>query len=231
MTTRRLLVVAPHPDDESIASGGLIAAAVGQGWTVQVLAISVGGCRQLLSGATDATTRLAEFSAAQERGGFAGRVALVGEQFMRMDQQAQKVIVDEIEDEVAAYLPHTVVVPPISSYDQDHRAVASACVTALRPRPRALRHFVDVVLEADEPYFWRAEGGRPTPNCFVPLTRDQLETKLALVRCHTSQDRDDPFGRSAENLTRYAQVYGTELGVEYAEAYRVLRINGGLLWN
>ena len=192
--------------------------------------LSVGNCRQLATGETEIAQRTHEFDAAMQAGAFDGRIVYSGPQFMRMDVQAQKDIVDPIEDEVAAFAPQVVVIPPVSSYDQDHRAVASACVTALRPRPRALRHFVDIVLEADEPYWWRSDGSRPTPNFLVPLTRSDLAKKLDLVRCHTSQDRDDPFGRSTANLTRYAQVYGTELGVEHAEAYRVLRMNGGLIW-
>ena len=227
---KRLLIVAPHPDDESIASGGLISVASSRGWTVRVLVMSVGSCRQLATGQTEVTQRIQEFDEARRTGPFEGRIVHVGREFMRMDDQAQKDVVDPIEDEIASFEPQVVVVPPISSYDQDHRAVASACVTALRPRPRPLRHFVDLVLEADEPYWWRIDGHRPTPNFFVPLSDVDLATKVDLVRCHASQDRDEPFGRSTANLTRYAQMYGAELGLGYAEAYRVLRMNGGAVW-
>lgn len=39
---RRLLVIAPHPDDESLGVGGLIAATVGQGTTVTVVFLTDG---------------------------------------------------------------------------------------------------------------------------------------------------------------------------------------------
>ncbi len=93
-----------------------------------------------------------------------------------------------------------------------------------------MRHFVPTVLECDEPYWWRVDGHRPTPNLFVPLTEAQLELKVRMVAAHATQDRPDPFGRSADNLRRYAAMYGVEVGGGYAEAYRILRTRGDLLF-
>ena len=226
----KLMIVAPHPDDEAVASGGLIAFATSRNWEVYALAMSAGNCRQLATGHTESAIRIQEFEAAQRRHGFAGKIAFIGDAFMKMDAKPIKELVDLIEDEIERFRPDIIVVPPRSSYDQDHRTIATACVTALRPRPRGLRHFVDVVLEADEPYWWRVDTERPTPNVFIPLSADLLEAKLELVRCYETQDRSDPFGRSTDNLKRYAGIYGAEIGEEFAEAYRILRLNGKLLW-
>jgi len=43
ITNKRLLVVFPHPDDESVMAGGLILAALGLGWQVSVLTLTEGG--------------------------------------------------------------------------------------------------------------------------------------------------------------------------------------------
>ena len=40
MTLKRILIVAPHPDDESLAVGGAIAKFANQGHEVKVLTIS-----------------------------------------------------------------------------------------------------------------------------------------------------------------------------------------------
>lgn len=221
------LILAPHPDDEAIATGGLIAYLKPLGWRINVVVMSVGECRQLSTGKTEPGPRQEELREAQRVGGYSAEIAFVGPEFMRMDTLPRKAVCDLIEDRIESLRPDLVVVPPSSSYDQDHRAVAEAALTALRPRPRALRHFVPTVLECDEPYWWRIEAGRPTPTFFIPLTEEQLELKLQLVRCHRSQDRPDPFGRSTENLRRYAAMYGVEIGGGYAEAYRVLRATAG----
>jgi LmbE family N-acetylglucosaminyl deacetylase len=225
----QLLILAPHPDDEAIACGGLIAFARNRGCAVHVVVTAVGDCRQLGTGKTEPGPRLAELEAAGRAGGYSAEVLFVGDQFMRVDALPRKELCDRIEDKVQALRPDVVVVPPASSYDQDHRALAEAAVTALRPRPRDMRHFVPTVLECDEPYWWRVDGSRPTPTFFVPLTDEELEAKVRMVRCHASQDRADPFGRSTDNLRRYALTYGAEVGGGYAEAYRVLRSSAASL--
>jgi LmbE family N-acetylglucosaminyl deacetylase len=222
----RLLIVAAHPDDEAIACGGLIALAQDRAWEVSVLIMSVGECRQLVTGMTEPGIRLAELQDAAAEGGYHAEVKFKGDAFMRMDSRPRKELTDAIEDAITALRPDVVVIPPMSSYDQDHRAVAEAALTALRPRPANLRRMVPTVLEADEPYWWRIDGNRPTPTFFLPLTSEQFERKCTMVRCHRSQDRPDPFGRSTENLRRYAETYGTEIGGGLAEAYRVIRMVG-----
>ena len=229
-TTKRALIISPHPDDEAIASGGLIAFLITRGWEVHVCVMSVGKCRQLSTGYTEPQVRLTELRNAQHVGGYEAEVLFGGDEFMHLDAVPRKRLCDALEDQIQNLRPELAVVPPASSYDQDHRATAEAAVTALRPRPTTLRHFVPTVLECDEPYWWRLDGNRPTPNLFVPLTQEELERKLLMVQAHVTQDRPDPFGRSTDNLRRYAALYGVEIGGGYAEAFRILRTRGDLLF-
>lgn len=221
---KNLLIIAPHPDDEAIASGGLISRAVSSGWNVFAMVVAAGECRQLVTGETTSRKRIEEFDRAKEVGGYSGGIVFFGSDFMRLDLKPRKEICDKIEDCLEELKPDMVVIPPGSSYDQDHRAVAEAAITALRPRPANLKHSPGAILEADEPYWWRIDGNRPTPNFFVKLDRADLDKKIEMIRAHESQDRKDPFGRSVENIERCARAYGVEIGEEFAEAYRVLRM-------
>jgi LmbE family N-acetylglucosaminyl deacetylase len=224
----RALILAPHPGDEAIATGGLIAHLFTLGWRVNVVVVAVGTSRQLGAGWTQPGPRLEELRRAQRLGGYTADVVYVSDDFMRLDALPRKELCDEIGRHVDDLRPDVIVVPPASSCDQDHRAVAEAAITALRPGPNHLRHFVPVVLEADDPHWWRIDGGRPTPNFFVPLTDAQLELKMRLIAAHASQDRPDPCGQSTDNLRRIAASYGVEIGGGYAEAYRILRARADL---
>jgi LmbE family N-acetylglucosaminyl deacetylase len=226
---QRILIIAAHPDDEAIANGGLIIRARDRGWPVRCLIGSIGECRQLLTGATDPALRSSELRAAAEFGRYSFDVMWGEAEFMRLDTLPRKVICDRIEDEIESWRPSIVVIPPASSYDQDHRALAAGAVTALRPRPLLLRHQVELVLESDEPYWWRQGGERPAPNFFLHLSAQDVEAKCRLMAMHASQVRPDPFGRSLENLSRNARSLGTEIGHEAAEAYRVLRASASLM--
>jgi LmbE family N-acetylglucosaminyl deacetylase len=59
----------------------------------------------------------------------------------------QKEIIEAIEDIVQDFKPTIVVIPYRDSYSQDHRAVASASISAFRPIPQELHHQPRMILE------------------------------------------------------------------------------------
>lgn len=221
-----ILIVAPHPDDEAIGCGGLIATARESNGVsrarVVVSYLCVGPSpRQLVTGHTPTATRLEEIEQAAKLGGFEYRILYRNEQ-LQLDAIPQVKLIDAIEDLIAEVEPEVICLPFGDSYNQDHRAAFTAGVAALRPVPQAVRHLVPWVLEYEEPYSWGV-GEKFQPNFYLPLSEVQLKGKLDLLACHQSQVRADPFPRSSQNLTRLAWLRGAEIGVEAAESYRVLR--------
>lgn len=217
----RILVVSPHPDDEIISCGGLIELARVRAATVHVTYVVVGSSRQLVTGGTSAEPRKAEMAAVSREAGFSYDLLYEGEEFLRLDTLPQVELVNRIEDRIQSYQPDIVVVPPATSYDQDHRAVYNACMTALRPIPTEVRHFVPVVLMCEEPYSW-GSAEHPRVNFYIDLTG--LEpAKAAYMKLHATQDRQEPFSRSGPNLTRLLRLRGAEIGRSAAEAYVLLR--------
>jgi N-acetylglucosamine malate deacetylase 1 len=63
----------------------------------------------------------------------------------------------------------------------------------------------------------------PLSTAFVALSADALEAKLEGVRRYAAQLRSGPHIRSLESLRALATDRGKEIGVEYAEAFGVLR--------
>jgi len=218
---KKILIISPHPDDEAIGCGGLIAKAKDAGSSVYVFYLAAGPCRQLVTGNTDENTRLKEAKDAAKFGGFNHSFAYVGNEFMRLDSLPSKELIDKIEDKIYELKPDIMCIPARNSYDQDHRAVFDACITALRPTPRKVRHFVKIVLGYEEPYIWTV-ALLEKPSLFLDIS-DCLDRKLKLLAQHKTQNRDDPFPRSKENLTRLAKLRGSEVGIPAAEAYIVHR--------
>lgn len=219
---KKVLIVSPHPDDEVVGCGGLIKRIKENGGEVFVLYVSVGQCRQLVTGQTEENTRLKETEEVSRFFDFNYKFVFIGEEFMRLDSLPQKSLIDPIEDKIQEFKPDIVCIPCKDSYDQDHRAVFNACITALRPTPQGIRHFVPIVLEYEEPYSWSlGEGFKP--NFFLNIT-NQLDSKIKGLKLHTTQYREDPFARSGENLIRLSGMRGKEVGIKYAEAYKLHRI-------
>ncbi len=220
---KKILVIASHPDDEVIGCGGLIAKAIKANAKVFVLYMAIGKCRQLVTGGTDEDTRIKEIKAVADAGRFEYRIQFVGDEFMRLDKLPQKELIDIFEDVISEQKPDIVCLPCHYSFDQDHRAVFNAGMTAVRPIPQNLRHLAPVVLEYEEPYSWTVEAVFK-PNFFIPLTQKELDKKIELLRLHATQLRDAPHSRSTDNIKRLAGIRGADIGVDAAEAYSLHRL-------
>lgn len=218
---KRILIISPHPDDEIIGCGGLIEKAKQDNCKVFIFYMCVGKCRQLVTGSTDEDTRLKELEKVAKQGNFNYKIRFIGKEFVRLDTVAQKDLIDPIEDVIEEFKPDIVLIPSPESYDQDHRATYTACITALRPVPRQIRHFVPTVLVYEEPYTWTT-GRVFKPNFYLDTTGVE-EKKVALMRLYKSQDRKFPFSRSGENIVCHMKIRGCEVGLQSAEAYYVLR--------
>ena len=214
----KILIISPHPDDEAICSGGLIVKAGNMGAKVFVFYVSTGTSRQFMNGETTQDQRIKEAEDAVEYGGFEYEIGFPNTS-TKVDMIPQKEIIEAIENIIADFKPTMVVIPSKYSYSQDHRAVATACISALRPIPESLHPQPKMILEMIEPTTWPVSV---TPNYYVDIS-DVMEEKLNLYKCHKSQVTKDPQHRSPENLKRLAAVRGTEIGVKYAEAYVLLK--------
>ena len=128
-------------------------------------------------------------------------------------------MIELFEDTIEDFNPHIVVIPYQNSYNQDHRVVATAAITAMRPIPPDIRHQAKMILEVEEVTSWPVAFN---PNFYVDIS-DLMEEKLKLYHCHETQVVEEPYYRSDENLKRCAGLRGNEIGVKYAEAYRLLK--------
>lgn len=228
----RILIISPHPDDEAIGAGGLIGKALKEKAAVMIYYLTAGDSRQLVIGKTDSIKRLKEINEVKKFTKAKIKVEYVGEEFCRLDTLPQKDIIEHVEDVVEEFKPTLVAIPSYYSYNQDHRALYEASITALRPTPKGIRHNVSTVIEFGEPYYWGVNSA-PSPNLFLDLTEkfknggpskeNLFDFKIKLYKCHKTQVRNGVFARSPENLKHQAHVFGREIGVELAEGYRLLR--------
>lgn len=228
---KRILVVAPHADDEAIGCGGLILKAVAQGAQVSILVVSVGdlvrvgdgGEKRTGSERVDEVERVRAFYKAHD-----AEVFMTDEQrHMRLDAIPRRDLVAVLEREARLSIqnvkPHLVLLP-FPSYNQDHEAVCRAGITACRPHdPRALSVPPAVWLYEYPPNSWCLPHERFTPNVYVDIS-EHLQGKIDSYLLYESQARSGMHQNSPENIKTLALLRGKEVGVEAAEAYQALRL-------
>jgi LmbE family N-acetylglucosaminyl deacetylase len=226
----RILVFAPHPDDETLGCGGLLSKAKKAGAEVFVQFITVGDTAdESAKGFSTAEERYAEVKKVSDLFRWDDwNMALPGDQYhLRLDAVPQVDLAQIIEREspisIARSRPTVVLAPHHTSYNQDHRAVAEAVHTALRPSNTALRHHPRLVLSYEEAADqWRTEPAM-SPSLIVELDEDDLNTKLQAMELYGSQAHEHPHTRSEPTLRSLAVLRGMQAGVALGEGFHVAR--------
>jgi len=221
-----VLVIAPHPDDESFGCGGFIARLAAGGAQVHVQAVTVGDLPQL-GAASETRTRVAEFEAACAKLGVAGQdIAWMDDaRHMRLDVCPQYELVRLIESEarfsLATVNPAIVLMPTGTGFNQDHLAVHRAAFTAMRPHAPALKPVPPLVLG----YAIPEEGWtiQPPATPFIVDTSGHGATKLAALACYGSQLRPGGHPRALAQIELADRACGGAYGLESAERFEVYR--------
>ncbi|MFC3998280.1 PIG-L deacetylase family protein [Nocardiopsis sediminis] len=227
---QRILVLAPHPDDETLGCGGLISKAKAAGAEVYVQFLTVGDTADHSPrGFSTAGERYAEIKEVADHFRWDGwHIAFPGDDHhLRLDRLPRFELVDAIERHsplsIATLEPTVVLAPHRSSYNQDHQAAAEAAHTALRPSDARRRHHPAIVLTYEEAADLWNSGALPPPGLLVKLAEADLEAKLAAMRLYGTQIHDHPHTRSEPTLRSLAVLRGMQGGVALAEGYHVLR--------
>ena len=222
----RLLILSPHPDDETLGCGGLIRRIKKAGGEVYVMIITYGDEAQY-GGFSEKSTRLTELENVMsflKVDDF--EVLLAGEQYhLMLDQVPEKVLLDKIEKDARLNLnqlkPNVVALPAGDSYNVDHSATYQAGFTALRPRPHNLKSYCPLVITYDDLCFWSHQ--KLAGNLFINI-ENEIDDKLHALSLYKSQMREDPHERSIENIRNYHSVLGRSQGVKYVEQYVINRL-------
>ncbi len=222
---KRALVISPHADDEALGCGGLMARLADQGTEVQVQFMTVDGFHHYgLDGGTTYQQRLDEIAEVAKLLGFEWHIAYGDQDLIeKLDTVPKRDLVDLFERRINEFEPDVVLLPSGADYDQDHVATFDTALAALRPiAPVFGKWLVPHVLVYESPKIMWWVDDIPRPEVFVDIG-ETIERKLEALAGYRSQVRPSPHIRSEESVRALACLRGKEIGVEYAEAYKVLR--------
>lgn len=223
---QRLLIVAPHPDDEIFGCGGLIYRVKQAGGRVYVLYVTVGTTKDYSKrGVSTSDERIGEIKKVAKIMSFDGwKIALPGdEHHLQLDHVPQKILIHAIEQgekiSLQALKPTILAIPSHFDYNQDHQAVNKAAITATRPVPPKFKHLPSTVIEYEFPYSGWDEGKRPSPNLYLALDKKALQAKLAALKLYKSQLKVTNGPLSAYGVETLARMRGIHSGSGAAEAF------------
>lgn len=189
----RLLVLAPHPDDEVIGCGGLIAQHLRDGRAVRVV-IATDGTKA--TGASGDSGSYRDVREDESRRGLAilGKVDL---HFLRFpDRGLDDSVASALREHLLAFRPDVVCVPSPVEIHPDHLALSRAFCDLIQ-RDESL--FADLATTRVAFY----EVSQPLrPNALVDIT-DVADAKYAAIAAHESQIALKDYGAYARGLNAY----------------------------
>lgn len=218
----RLLVIAPHSDDETLGCGGLISKIKNDGGKVYVLIFNIGFEKNDTK--ESQTQRRKEVVDAMNFLNVDDYEIIFKEPDENRDLDARPLhsLIETIETESKISLvkinPTIVAIPTIFSHHQDHVHVFNACIAALRPISTPISNVV-ISYEAPEHSRWSAMGVFE-PNLYVDI-ENVIENKMKAFYKYKSQIR--PGGRDENSIKNQARYRGQEVGKKYCEAFFVHR--------
>jgi LmbE family N-acetylglucosaminyl deacetylase len=223
MMKKRILVVAPHPDDETLGAGGAIAKFSEQGHQVSVLVVS-GHLPPIYSRENYEITVSEAKSAFKILGVAESRFLEIPATMV--SEQPVGVLNGKIAGVIREVEPH-IVLCPFPDRHIDHRVVFESVMVATRPVAAGRCIELLAAYETLSETHWNAAHIEPNfvPNWIMDITM-QINRKIDAVGCYKSQIPAFPDARSIEAVNALAKFRGTQAGFAYGESFQIIRMIG-----
>jgi LmbE family N-acetylglucosaminyl deacetylase len=219
--SKSVLVVAAHPDDETLGMGGTIARHCAEGDRVQVLFLANGvGSR----GADTASVQRRQVAATEACGLLGATVAgFLDFPDNAFDSVPLLTIIQAIEQVKRRLEPSLVYTHHGGDLNIDHRLACQAVLTAFRPQPGEVCGEI-YSFEVNSATEWShpSLGAAFAPDTYVEVSAFRAQL-LDAYRCYREELLPDPHARSPRALEIALERRGREVGLEAAEAFMTLR--------
>ena len=227
LTHKNVLVVAAHPDDETLGAGGAVARLAGAGARVSILILGEGvTSRQQRRAPALVETELSSLRAqAQEAGRLLGAARVIHENLPdnRFDGVELLDIIKIVERAGAEVMPTLVLTHHAGDLNIDHVLTHRAAMTAFRPLPgRPPVSLYAFETPSSTEYSPPSLGAPFTPAAFMDIA-GVIERKIAALKIYDGETFADPHPRSPESVRTLAALRGRQSGTSFAEAFLPLR--------
>lgn len=210
---KRILVIAAHPDDEVLGCGGTIKKFVNSGFEVVTAIVA--------KGRPSEQRRINHFSKLANIQLGIKKVIFLNYANLKLETYPLYKIVEKLACLIEAYEPEVVLTHYHGDINRDHQVTFEAVLTATRPLPET-KPVEILCFETVGSTEWGAHKSTFKPNFFVDIT-ETMEDKLKALRHYDVEMRPAPHPRSYEGVRLLAGVRGMTVGVQYGEAFEIVR--------
>lgn len=215
----KILVVSPHPDDETLGAAGTLLKMKKRGHEIFWLNIT---SMRTEYGYKESQIkhRQEQLKAVAEHFGFSGFYDL-GFPPAGLSSVDEGEIICEIRKVFEDVKPEWLIIP--GSYDahSDHHVVYNCCMAAAKTfRAPYIKRVTTMEIISETEYGFQTE--KFYPNLFIDIT-DEIDSKLKAMSIYDTELEEIPFPRNLDNIRALALFRGGQCACKYAEAFCIVK--------
>ena len=217
----RVLVVAVHPDDETLGCGGTLLKHKSNNDEIHWLIVTdikelEGFDKSTIekrSNEIDKVKRLFNFNS----------VSKLGLSTTKIDEYSMSSLIEKISSVINKVKPHIIYLPFKGDIHSDHKHVFNAaysCTKSFRYPFIKIIYMMETLSETEFSLSTKDESF--IPNVFVDIS-DYMDKKIEAMEIYEGEMGSHPFPRSERNIKALATHRGATVGCEYAESFMLIK--------
>ena len=220
---KKILILAPHADDEVLGCGGTISRYAKEGKEVNVLILTNAnnGAPEIYSKKEIKKIR----NESKLANDFIGTKKLFFENLpaLTLGQYPLYKISNIISKYISKIKPEVVFLPSSNDIHADHKIIFHAAKVSLRfLKKNNLKKILSYeVLSETE---WNEDEKSFSPNYYVKLSKIDISNKIKSFLKYRSQVKKFPHPRSKKAILSLSKIRGSQVFMEHAEAFRIEKI-------
>lgn len=222
---KKILVIAAHPDDETIGCGATLSLAKNNGCLIDVLFLGEGVSTRFPNKENSAQSKKAKKIREMEAQRALLSLGIKSFKFgtklcTQFDKYPIIYFVREIEKRIQKFQPNIILTHNENETNIDHVYAYNSTMIACRPENKSNLEFIlsyETVCSGN--FYYK---NKFNPNFYLDVKKT-FNQKLKALKYYKNELRDYPFPRSLEGIEILARFRGLQSGLELAEAFRVER--------
>ncbi len=213
-----VLVIAPHPDDETLGCGGTVLRHHAEGNETHWLIVT-GITEDFGWSAEKVRNRNKEINEVSRTYGFAGthNIALPA---TKLDTLPLSNLIEKIGGVIKLVAPDILYVPFAHDVHTDHQITSQAVSACLKWfRYPSIKRVLAYETLSETAFNYMADAFLPT--VFIDIS-GYLKRKVEILKLYASELGEHPFPRSEKAIKALATMRGSHCGFEAAEAFQLL---------
>ena len=213
----KALVIAVHPDDETLGCGGTLLKHKANNDEIHWLI-----CTAMNKNQSKYKVREQEIEKISKMYDFNG-VHKLELNTMQVDEYSISELIEKISKVIKKVQPNIIYLPFKGDVHSDHRKIFEAAFSCTKTfRYPFIKNMYMMETLSETEFAPSTMGDNFVPNVFVDISK-YLDKKIQLMKIFESEIGMHPFPRSEKNIKALATFRGASCGCEYAESFMLLK--------